>query len=44
MPLHLIKLCVGVDTVKELAEWQAERLRRLVGAGKAPEGATCVRR
>ena len=29
MTVHLIKLCVGVDTVKELAEWQDERLMRL---------------
>jgi hypothetical protein len=25
MPLHLIKLCVGVDTVDELREWRARR-------------------
>ena len=24
--LHLIKLCVGVDTLEELARWQAKRL------------------
>jgi len=34
MTVHLIKLCVGVDTVAELAEWQAERLRRLARAKK----------
>jgi len=34
---HLIKLCVGVDTVKEFADWQAERLKRLKRAGKTPE-------
>jgi hypothetical protein len=27
--LHLIKLCVGVDTVAELAEWQQKRLAQL---------------
>jgi hypothetical protein len=27
MPLHLIKLCVGCDSVQELEEWIAERLR-----------------
>jgi hypothetical protein len=37
MTVHLIKLCVGVDTVKELADWQAERLQRLMRAGKTPE-------
>jgi hypothetical protein len=37
MTVHLIKLCVGVDTVKELADWQSERLKRLKQAGKTPE-------
>jgi hypothetical protein len=27
MPLHLIKLCVGVDTIDELAKWQKHRLK-----------------
>ncbi|HEX2215174.1 MAG TPA: DUF1489 domain-containing protein [Xanthobacteraceae bacterium] len=27
MTLHLIKLCVGCDTVKELQDWIRERLR-----------------
>jgi hypothetical protein len=27
--LHLIKLCVGVESVEELAQWQAGRLREL---------------
>jgi hypothetical protein len=27
--LHLIKLCVGVDTLEELANWQARRLAEL---------------
>ena len=27
MPLHLIKLCVGADCVKDLKDWIAERLR-----------------
>jgi hypothetical protein len=27
MPLHLIKLCVGVDSVEELAAWRAEQRR-----------------
>jgi len=29
MTLHIIKLCVGVDTVQDLAEWQAGRLKDL---------------
>jgi hypothetical protein len=37
MTLHLIKLCVGVDTVAELAEWQAERLKRLAREKKKVE-------
>ena len=37
MTLHLIKLCVGVDTPRELAEWQADLLKRLAKAGKTPE-------
>jgi len=32
MTLHLIKLCVGVDTVQELKDWQTERLRQLAVA------------
>jgi hypothetical protein len=37
MTVHLIKLCVGVDTVAELAEWQAERLIRLAREKKKVE-------
>ena len=29
MTLHLIKLCVGVDTLEELAQWQKGRLAEL---------------
>ena len=25
MPLHIIKLCVGVDSLQELRDWRAER-------------------
>ena len=32
MPLHLIKLCVGVDSVDELAAWWTEQKR----AGRRP--------
>jgi hypothetical protein len=27
MPLHLIKLCVGCDSVKDLKDWVAERMK-----------------
>src|SRR5712691_11794830 len=37
MTVHLIKLCVGVDTIQELKDWQVERLGRLRKAGKTPE-------
>jgi hypothetical protein len=34
MPLHLIKLCVGCDSIEDLAEWQAERLKQRRRAGE----------
>jgi hypothetical protein len=34
MALHLIKLCVGVDCIEDLASWQAERLKRRRQAGE----------
>jgi len=34
MALHLIKLCVGVDSIEDLASWQAERLKRRRQAGE----------
>ena len=37
MTVHLLKLCVGVDTVQDLAVWQAERLKRLKSARKDAE-------
>ena len=37
MTVHLIKLCVGVETAKELADWQDERLKHLRRAGETPE-------
>ncbi len=37
MTVHLIKLCVGVETPRELAEWQDRHLKRLARAGKTPE-------
>ena len=29
MPLHLLKICVGVDAIEELAAWQVQRLKEL---------------
>ena len=29
MTLHLIKLCVGADSIEDLAEWQGKRLKEL---------------
>ena len=36
MPLHLLKLCVGCDSVDDLMRWQAERLAEARAAGSAP--------
>jgi hypothetical protein len=37
MPLHLIKLCVGCDNVKELEDWIRTRLRDKRKQGLKPE-------
>jgi hypothetical protein len=37
MALHLIKLCVGCDSIEELSTWQAERLRLMKRDGVKPE-------
>ena len=37
MPLHLIKLCVGCDTVEELEGWIAARLKEKKKRGQKPE-------
>jgi hypothetical protein len=34
MALHLIKLCVGCDSIEDLAAWQAERLKQMKKAGE----------
>ena len=36
MTLHLIKLCVGVDSVEELAAWQKGRLKELKRKKRPP--------
>ena len=37
MMVHLVKLCVGCDTVQELKDWQTERLKELKRARKPVE-------
>lgn len=37
MTLHLLKLCVGVDSLAELATWQKERVKAMRAKGKKPE-------
>jgi hypothetical protein len=37
MPLHLIKLCVGCDSVKDLKDWIRERLQEKRRRGQKPE-------
>jgi hypothetical protein len=34
MTLHIIKLCVGVETVEELAQWQLGRIKEQKKKGK----------
>jgi hypothetical protein len=34
MPLNLIKLCVGCESIEDLASWQAQRLRQRRKAGE----------
>jgi hypothetical protein len=36
MTLHLVKLCVGADSIEDLASWQKERLAAQKKAGKRP--------
>ncbi|MBO0712728.1 MAG: DUF1489 domain-containing protein [Acetobacteraceae bacterium] len=37
MPLHLIKLCVGCDSVRELKDWIKQRLSDKRKRGEKPE-------
>jgi hypothetical protein len=38
MALHLIKLCVGCESIEDLASWQVERLKQRRAAGeKSPQ-------
>ena len=37
MPLHIIKLCVGCDSLADLAAWQKQRLKEKKAKGQKPE-------
>jgi len=37
MPLHLIKLCVGCDSVDDLKQWVSTRLKDMKKRGEKPE-------
>ena len=37
MPLHLIKLCVGCDSVKDLDSWIKQHIRAKKARGETPE-------
>lgn len=37
MTVHLVKLCVGTDSIEDLAHWQAGRLDELKAAGEPPD-------
>lgn len=37
MPLHIIKLCVGCESLAELAGWQKHRLKERRAKGQKPE-------
>jgi hypothetical protein len=37
MALHLLKLCVGADSIEDLEEWIQRRLKEQRRAGKKPE-------
>lgn len=37
MTVHLVKLCVGVDRLQDLKDWQAQRLEALARAGQLAE-------
>jgi hypothetical protein len=34
--LHLIKLCVGIDGIDQLAQWQSARIAERIKAGEKP--------
>lgn len=36
MPLHIVKLCVGVSSIEELAAWQKDRMKEQKARGEKP--------
>ncbi|MFB2551502.1 DUF1489 family protein [Ensifer soli] len=43
MALHLIKLCVGADSIEDLREWVAERALTAIAAGLEPHSVHTTR-
>ncbi len=43
MTLHLIKLCVGADSIDDLREWVAERSMMAIAAGLEPHSTHTTR-
>ncbi|MBS7540872.1 DUF1489 family protein [Ancylobacter lacus] len=43
MPLHLLKLCVGADSIEDIEAWIAETLADQAGRGLAPHHAHVTR-
>ncbi len=37
MPLHIVKLCVGCESIADLAAWQKQRLKDKRAKGQKPE-------
>ena len=37
MPLHLLKLCVGADSIRDMEQWVAEKLAMKRAAGEPVE-------
>ena len=42
MALHIIKLCVGISSIAELAAWQKKRLKDKRAKGQKADGDHCV--
>ena len=43
MPLHLIKLCVGADSIQDLRDWVAHRALTAIAAGLEPHSVHTTR-
>lgn len=37
MTIHIVKLCVGCDSIEDLAAWQSERLKQMKADKQKPE-------